>query len=75
MKVVAVDFWGSHEIYMTYEVRTLQSECHVRVRYGSDTDTCKILVRHVSDTPMPCQILNNHKTTCLRRVQRRVGIK
>ena len=42
-------------LVLSYEARTLQSEYRVRVG-------------HVSDTPMPCQILNNHKSTCMRRV-------
>jgi len=57
-----------------YEARTLQSDCRVRVEHVSDTGTCLTLARHVSDTLMPCQILNNYKITCRHHVQRRVGI-
>jgi len=47
-------------IVICHEIRTLQSECCVRVRHVLDTDTCMTFARHVSDTPMSYQILNNH---------------
>ena len=66
---------GQGFIVPCYEARTLQSECRVRVEHVSDTDTCKTLARHVSDTLMLCRILNNHKITCRHCVQHRVDIK
>ena len=56
-----------------YEAHTLQSDWCVCVEYVSDTNTCKTLVCHVSDSPKLCRILKNYKLVCRHRVQCRVS--